>query len=112
MSKSYLELITEALIKEEGLPDPTREYRFTEERRWRCDYVWLPQKVILEVEGGTWMKKGGHTSGIGFQNNCEKYNEAALMGFMILRVTRKHLESGEAMDWLKRALKVSRETSA
>jgi very-short-patch-repair endonuclease len=104
MSRSYLERITEGLIKQEGIREPIREFRFTEERRWRCDFVWVPEKVILEVEGGTWMKKGGHTTGTGFQNNCEKYNEATLLGFKVLRVTKIHLISGQAMKWVKQAL--------
>lgn len=123
MSSSYLERIALALIKDAGLPEPIREYRFHPDRRWRADFVWLISKqkfvfngdqatlqhekqikVMLEVDGGTWMIKGGHTTGQGFQNNCDKLNEAALMGFTVLRVTRTHIQSGQMIEWLKRAL--------
>lgn len=113
MSSSYLERITESLIVEAHLPTPIREFRFTEERRWRCDFVWmlpperLPLKgVILEIEGGIWLKKSGHSSGAGVSRDIEKYNEAALMGFIVLRATKYHLISGQAMEWVKRALNV------
>lgn len=109
MSKSYLERITDALISEAGIQTPIREFRLTEDRRWKCDYVWItPQvKLILEVEGGVFMKKSRHTSGAGFTADCEKYNEAALLGFIVLRVTKYHLISGQAMEWVKRALNIS-----
>ena len=115
MSKSYLERITDALILEARLPLPITEYRFCEERGWKSDYVWLNpgwtqandaiRGVILEIEGGVFMKKSRHTSGKGFTADCEKYNEATLLGFKVLRVTKYHLISGHAMEWVKRALK-------
>ena len=113
MSESYLERITELLIKEAGLPEPIREFRFCEGRRWRCDFVWIfpPERfplkgVILEIEGGIF-SKSRHTSGKGFTADAEKYNEAALMGFIVLRVTKYHLITGQAMKWVKRALDIS-----
>jgi hypothetical protein len=109
MSSSYLERITDALIAEAGLPQPIREFRFHETRRWRCDYMWMigSKKIILEIEGGVFMKKSRHTSGAGFTADCEKYNEAVLAGFIVLRVTKYHLISGQAVRWVKRALELN-----
>lgn len=105
MAVSYLERLMDALIEEEKLPTPIREFRLTPERRWRCDYVWITDKIklILEVEGAVWTKSR-HTTGKGFTADCEKYNEAALLGFTVLRVTKYHLISGQAIEWVKRAL--------
>lgn len=116
VSKSYLERIAEALIKEAGLPEPIREFRFCEGRRWRCDFVWLHAHhthgvagryqtigVILEVEGGIWTKSR-HTHPQGYTDDCEKYNEAALLGYTVLRVTKYHLINGQAIRWVKTAL--------
>lgn len=69
-----------------GLPTPQREYRFLASRRFRFDFAWPEQKVAVEIEGGTWVA-GRHTRGAGFEADCEKYNEAALAGWLVLRFT-------------------------
>ena len=102
--QSYLERIAQKLIKDAGLPNPILEYKFCEQRKWRGDFVWLePRKVLLEIEGGIW-SQGRHTRGKGFTNDCEKLNTASLQGFLVLRVTKYHLISGDALKWLKLAL--------
>lgn len=81
----------------------TREFRFDPNRRWRADFF-LPPYILVEVEGGIWMPKGGHTSGVGYENNCEKYNAAVIQGYLLLRFTGKHIRSGEAIDTIKQAI--------
>lgn len=72
------------LLKNLKLPLPIQEYKFHPKRKWRMDYAWLEQKIALEVEGGVW-SQGRHTRGSGFIKDMEKYNEAAVMGFRIIR---------------------------
>lgn len=78
-----------------------REYRFHPVRRWRFDF--LIGQWAVEIEGGTWTK-GAHTRGKHYQGDCEKYNEAAIMGFKVLRFTTDMVKSGHAIDTIKRAL--------
>lgn len=104
MPESYLEKLAMMLIDEAGLPKPIREYRFCPERKWRCDFCWIDQKVVCEVEGGIWSKGRHSRGGFGFLADCEKYNELALRGFLLIRATKEHLVSGKAVEWLKRAL--------
>jgi hypothetical protein len=73
-----------------GLPEPVAEHRFHPDRRWRFDYAWLDFKVALEVEGGVWVG-GRHTRGAGFVNDMDKYSEAAILGWCVLRVTPSDL---------------------
>lgn len=101
--QSDLEMLMEFHIAAAGLPKFEREYQFHPVRKWRCDFAWPGKKVILEIEGGVW-NNGGHVRGKGYTDNCEKYNEAALMGFMVLRVTEKHVKNGQALQWLEVAL--------
>lgn len=68
-----------------GAP-PVREYRFKPERKWRFDFAWPTAKIAVEIEGGT-RHRSRHTSGAGFQADCEKYNEAAFHGWLVLRLT-------------------------
>lgn len=93
------------LIRWEKLPEPEREYRFAAPRRWRFDFCWPQKWLAVEVEGGTFVQ-GRHSRGTGFENDCEKQNEAVIRGWGILRVTPKHIESGEAIAWIRRALAV------
>lgn len=68
--------------------DYSTEHRFHSARRWRFDYILLPEelKIAIEYEGGTW-SKGRHVSGKGYAGDCEKYNAAILEGWKVLRYT-------------------------
>lgn len=86
------------------------EYKFHLERRWRFDAaLWVEttrvEKWALEVEGlgGSKGSEGRHRSIGGFLKDMEKYNEAALAGFRILRVTWKQVEDGTCLSLLRRA---------
>nr|WP_319537246.1 hypothetical protein [uncultured Vibrio sp.] len=90
-------------IKAMGLALPEKEYRFHETRRWRFDFAYPEQQLAVEVEGGTWAG-GRHTRGSGYEKDCEKYNEAALRGWSVLRFTGSMIKSGRAVETLKEAL--------
>jgi hypothetical protein len=83
--------------------DFQREHRFHPVRRWRFDFAFPEYLVACEVEGGTW-NGGRHTRGKGFEGDCEKYNEAALAGWLCLRVTGSMVQGGEAVEFVRRAL--------
>lgn len=63
-----------------------KEYRFHSERKWRFDYAIPDLKIGIEYEGGVW-QRGRHTRGKGFTNDCEKYNQAQIEGWVVLRYT-------------------------
>ena len=100
---SHLETLLDIQIDDDGLPVPAIEHRFHPTRRWRFDRAWVPYKVACEVEGGIW-SRGRHVRGQGFQKDCSKYNEAALLGWLVIRVTAHHIETGKALVWIRRAL--------
>jgi len=85
--------------------DPEEEYVFHPYRRWRFDYAWPEDKVALELQGGTWAK-GRHVRGAGYRNDCEKLDEAQLLGWLVLYVTSDMLEEDPATicDWITAAL--------
>lgn len=84
------------------LPAATPEHRFHPERKWRFDFAWAPQRIALEIEGGTW-QYGRHNRATGFLRDMEKYREAALLGWMVLRVTPEELKDGTAASLVDRA---------
>lgn len=83
---------------------PEREYKFHPTRRWRFDFAWPDEMLALEVEGGTHHGKSRHTTGVGFNKDCEKYNEATVLGWRILRVDSKQVKSGQALKWVEKTL--------
>jgi hypothetical protein len=92
-----------ALLRAQKVPLPLTEQRFHSTRRWRFDYAWIEYRVALEVEGGVWIG-GRHTTGAGFVKDMEKYNEAACMGWRIIRCQPKQLCKIETIDTIRRAL--------
>lgn len=82
-------------ILNENYPDQwVSEYRAIEGRKFRCDAANPSKKICIEIEGGIFLgNKGGHTSGIGYTNNMEKYNLLTLDGWKVLRYSPKTLKS-------------------
>lgn len=66
------------------------EYRFCK-RKWRFDIAIMKdgKKVALEYEGIYGGGKSRHTTQSGFTGDAEKYNEAAKLGWIVLRYTAK-----------------------
>ena len=87
-----------------GLPAPVEELRFHPSRLWRFDLAWPDRKLACEVDGAVW-SGGRHTRGAGFTEDCNKFNEALLLGWRVLRVTSDHVRTGEALTWIKAALR-------
>ncbi len=81
-----------------------REYKFHPQRAWRMDLAYPHLSLAIECEGGVWTK-GRHTRGKGMINDIEKYNEAVLLGWRILRFAVNQINSGEALQVIERALK-------
>ena len=77
-------------LQQAGIERPEREYRFTPFRRWRFDYAWPYKMVAMEVEGGAWTY-GRHNRAGGFLKDMEKYTEAAILGWRVLRITPDQL---------------------
>lgn len=97
-------------IRANELPEPEREYRFHTKRRWRFDLAYPVKRLAIEIEGGIYMQTStgrskGHANPKRFEQDCEKYNEASLLGWRIIRVTGDHIENGAAIDWIRRALR-------
>lgn len=90
-----------------GIPAPVQEFQFAAPvREWAFDFAWPTFKVALEIEGGAWTR-GRHTRGAGFVGDIEKYNEAWLRGWGVIRATPSHVRSQVAFGWLTRAFGVA-----
>lgn len=101
-------------LKAHKLPDLDKEIRFHPKRKWRIDYGYPELKIGVEYEGGIYgigkacpvcrqRKQGGHTRGKHFESDSEKYAEANLLGWIIIRTADNMIQSGLTIDLLKRA---------
>lgn len=104
-AKSQLEswLAAQIRLLLTGAPEPVREYRFHPHKKWKFDFAWPEVKLAVEIEGGVYVQ-GRHSRGAGFEADCAKYAEALLLGWRVLRVTRKHLKNGQALRWIEALL--------
>ena len=68
-----------------------REHKFHPTRRWRLDFARVDRKIGVEVEGGIWLPRSGHNTGVGITRDVEKGNALTLLGWRTLRVTGKWL---------------------
>jgi hypothetical protein len=89
-----------------GFPEPVREFPFARPigRNWRADFGWPFIRLIVECEGGIW-SAGAHVRGTGYSEDLDKYNQAALMGYMVLRFTKEMVEDGRALGVIERGMK-------
>lgn len=87
------------------IPTPVREYQFAKPRRWRADFAWIPQRVMVEIDGGRWMPGGGRHGG---DADKEKVNTAGAMGWIVLHFSPTMLrdDPGMCLDFVRRALRV------
>ena len=103
MSKSDLEETLFYQIKVAGLPEPAREYRFDDRRKWRFDFAWRGLMLAAEVQGGTW-NGGAHGRGVGIKRDYEKLNTAQLHGWMVLQFDTNQVKDGTALSVIEQAI--------
>ena len=87
-----------------------REFKFHPTRQWRADFK-IGSNILVEVEGLVYRQIGSeqsrHTTITGYTHDCEKYNEAQLLGYKILRFTQEHIANGSALKTIERAISTS-----
>lgn len=78
-------------------PELEEEFRFHPTRKWRADFVHHDSRTLIEVEGGI-HTYGRHNRAEGFIKDAEKYLEATLHGYRVIRLVKDQITP----DTLKR----------
>lgn len=106
-SEHMRQMILEALVGEvcnDLKVDAEYEHKFHEERKWRFDVAWPSVMVALEIEGGVW-SYGRHNRAVSFLRDMEKYNEAASIGWLVLRCPWEWVENGSMLGTIKKTIR-------
>lgn len=86
--RSWAEEKFEAALKDLGAEgEYVREYHFSETTNHRADFAFPKWKILVEIDGSIWSRRGGHSTGRGIQRDILKTNLAALNGWTLLRFT-------------------------
>ena len=109
--RSELELLFERHIKERDLPKYETEYKFHPVRKWRADFAFPDPhlRLLVEVEGQEF--GGRHTRGKGFIQDAEKYAEAQILGWRVLRIPGTWVHNGTGVQYLERLIHTLQEQS-
>jgi very-short-patch-repair endonuclease len=70
-----------------------RQYKFHPTRKWAADFAWPDTKVILEVNGGTYLQ-GAHSRGSRQRKDYEKWTSISLMGWRLILVDTVDVRKG------------------
>lgn len=90
--KQRVELSFVRYLEYYGITGYDRQARFAPPRRWLADFCWPKEMIIVEIEGLTYygLKAGGaigrHQTAKGFEQDCEKYEAAMMLGYLVYRV--------------------------
>lgn len=83
-----------ALILQSVFPDVwISEHRFHPVRRWRFDFAVPSARLAVEYHGHAGMigkSKSGHSTISGLTSDCEKLNQAQLLGWRWIALTAMH----------------------
>ena len=82
-----------------------KEFHFHPKRKWSFDYAMPALMVAVEVDGGVWVG-GRHINPKGYINDMEKLNNAASMGWLVLRITTDDRFAIKTYELIKNTLEL------
>ena len=93
---SALENLFAFQLDSAGLTGYVREYQAIPGRKFRFDFAFVDERLLVEINGGTY-NGGAHGRGVGINRDYEKGNLAVQHGYRLLQFDTKMVKSGEAV---------------
>ena len=100
---SALENLFAMQLDSAGLTGYVREYQAIPGRKFRFDFAFLRERLLVEINGGTY-NGGAHGRGVGINRDYEKNNLAVKFGWDVLSFDTKQVKSGEAVNFTEQIL--------
>lgn len=104
MSSSPLEDLFAFQLDSAGLTGYVREYQAIPGRRFRFDFAWKKERLLVEVQGGVW-NGGAHGRPTGITRDMDKLNQAQIYGWKVLQFDTKMVKSGAALEVVEQFLR-------
>lgn len=79
------------------------EHRFHPTRMWRFDYAISEHRIAIEIDGGVWIE-GRHNRPKGYIADLDKFNNAAALGWRVLKFTPQQQHTIKALRLIKEAI--------
>ena len=80
-----------------GLGGYVREFQAIPGRKFRFDFAFLRERLLIEINGGTY-NGGAHGRGVGINRDYIKNNLAVVNNWRVLSFDTKQVKSGEALQ--------------
>lgn len=92
------------------LPIPTTQARLVPGRRYRFDFSW--DGLVVEINGGTWLARSGHSGGAAIDKDYWRLNEVVAEGYRVMMFSSSMLrrDPRQCIELVKRALAQSDNT--
>jgi len=87
-----------------GLTGYVREFAAIPGRKFRFDFCFREERLLIEINGGTY-SKGAHGRGVGINRDYEKHNLAVINNWRVLSFDTKQVKSGAALQVTEQLLK-------
>jgi len=101
---STLEELFAFQLNAAGLTGYVREYAAIPGRKFRFDFCFREERLLIEINGGTY-NGGAHGRGCGINRDYEKNNLAQIGGWRVLSFDTKMVKSGEALNVTEQILR-------
>lgn len=75
-----------------GGPPLEFQHRFHPKRKWPMDFAHVETKIAIETQGGIYTN-GAHVRPVGYEDDCEKYAAAHLLGWVVFQLTPNMVEN-------------------
>ena len=87
-----------------GLTGYVREFAAIPGRKFRFDFCFREERLLIEINGGTY-NGGSHGRGVGINRDYEKHNLAVINNWRVLSFDTKQVKSGAALQVTEQLLK-------
>ena len=94
---SALENLFAMQLDSAGLTQYVREYQAIPGRKFRFDFAFVDERLLVEINGGTY-NGGAHGRGVGINRDYEKGNLAVVNNWRVLSFDTKQVRSGAALE--------------
>lgn len=108
---SCTDLFQRYLMSEMPGVEVVKEYMFHYTRKWRFDYAIPELKVAIEIDGGV-LNYGRHNRPQGYINDMEKLNNAASLGWLVLRFTTHDRLMMSTLSLIRQTVELRRKEAA